>query len=117
LLITPPPLAWVGSHILARRERQEQAAAAVAAKDHGIAACKAQYPDENRDFVVRNKCAYEAAKVLPPFSSYPDLFDRSVSAQESAASAARMASAPVRRRAGESYKQLAAECIFYFVGP
>jgi hypothetical protein len=48
-------------------------AAAVAAKDQAIAARKAQYPDENMEFVVRNKCAYEAAKVLRPFSSYPDL--------------------------------------------
>ena len=62
---------------MARRERQEQMAAAVAAKDQGIAACKAQYPDENKDYVARNKCAFEAAKVIRPFATYPDLFDES----------------------------------------
>jgi hypothetical protein len=62
---------------MARKERQEQMAAAVAAKDQGIAACKAQYPDENKDFVARNKCGFEAAKVVRPFVTYPDLFDQS----------------------------------------
>ena len=66
-----------GCGLIAQRERQEQMAAAVAAKDQGIAACKAQYPDENKDFVARNKCAYEASKVLRAFSGYPDLFDQS----------------------------------------
>src|ERR1700743_1429277 len=129
-----------GCGLIARKQRQEQMAAAVAAKDQGISACKAQYPDENKEFVARNKCSAEAAKVLRPFSSYPDLFDqswaasaviaenleakkitraqadlqiaqmrsqimdeaqrrdlanRSVAAQESAAAAAWMASAPV----------------------
>jgi hypothetical protein len=63
--------------LMARKERQEQMAAAVAAKDQGIAACKAQYPDENKDFVARNKCGFEAAKVVRPFVTYPDLFDQS----------------------------------------
>src|ERR1700738_3343721 len=59
------------------QERQEQAKAAVAAKDSGIAACKEQYPDENKDFVLRNKCAFNAAQVIRPFTTYPDLFDQS----------------------------------------
>ena len=70
-------LTLAGCGIMARRERQEQMAAAVAAKDQGIAACKAQYPDENKDYVARNKCAFEAAKVIRPFATYPGLFDES----------------------------------------
>jgi hypothetical protein len=66
-----------GCGLMARKERQEQMAAAVSAKDQGIAACKAQYPDENKDFVARNKCGFEAAKVVRPFATYPDLFDES----------------------------------------
>jgi hypothetical protein len=44
-----------GCGLARMQERKEQMAAAVAAKDSGIAACKAQYPDENKDFVIRNK--------------------------------------------------------------
>ena len=56
-------LALGGCGYMARKERQEQMAAAVAAKDQGIAACKAQYPDENKDYVARNKCSFEAANI------------------------------------------------------
>ena len=66
-----------GCGLAARKQRQEEMAAAVAAKDQGIAACKAQYPDQNKDFVVRNKCSFEAAKIVRPFVTYPDLFDQS----------------------------------------
>jgi hypothetical protein len=41
-------LMLVGCGIMARKERQNQMSAAVAAKDQGIAACKSQYPDENK---------------------------------------------------------------------
>jgi hypothetical protein len=70
-------VALAGCGLAARKERQEQMAAAVAAKDQGIVACKAQYPDENKDFVARNKCGYEAAQKIRPFVTYPDLFDQS----------------------------------------
>jgi hypothetical protein len=63
--------------LAARQEREQQMAAAVAAKDSGIAACKEQYADENRDFVLRNKCGFAAAQVIRPFVTYPDLFDQS----------------------------------------
>ncbi|WP_024520513.1 hypothetical protein [Bradyrhizobium sp. Tv2a-2] len=66
-----------GCGLMAMKQRQEQMAAAIAAKDQGIGACKAQYPDENKDFVARNKCSFEAAKVVRPFATYPDLFDKS----------------------------------------
>jgi hypothetical protein len=58
------------------QERQEQMQTAIAAKDSGIAACKDQYPDENKDFVLRNKCFFAAAQVIRPFVTYPDLFDQ-----------------------------------------
>lgn len=70
-------IALAGCGLAARKQRQEEMAAAMAAKDEGIAACKVQYPDEGKDFVVRNKCAFEAAKVVRPFVTYPDLFDQS----------------------------------------
>jgi hypothetical protein len=66
-----------GCGLARMQERQEQMAAAVAAKDSGIAACKAQYSDENKDFLLRNKCAFEAAQVIRPFVTYSDLFDQS----------------------------------------
>ena len=66
-----------GCGLARMQERKEQMAAAVAAKDSGIAACKAQYPDENKDFVIRNKCSFEAAQVICPYVTYPDLFDQS----------------------------------------
>jgi hypothetical protein len=56
-----------GCGLARMQERKEQTAAAVAAKDNGIAACKAQYPDENKDFVQRNRCSFEAAQVVRPF--------------------------------------------------
>jgi hypothetical protein len=77
LLIAALFLTLAGCGLMARKERQEQMAAANTAKDQGIAACKAQYPDENKDYVVRNKCGYEAAKIIRPFVTYPDLFDQS----------------------------------------
>lgn len=77
LLIAVCCLTLAGCGLMARKERQEQMAAAIAAKDQGIAACKAQYPDDNKDYVARNKCAFEAAKVIRPFATYPDLFDQS----------------------------------------
>ena len=66
-----------GCGLARMQERQAQTKAAMEASASGIAACKAQYPDENKDFVVRVKCASEAAKVARPFVSYPDLFDKS----------------------------------------
>ena len=66
-----------GCGLARMQERQEQMQAAVAAKDSGIAACKEQYPDQNKDFVLRNKCAFAAAQVIRPFVTYPDLFDQS----------------------------------------
>jgi hypothetical protein len=63
--------------LAARQERQEQMTAAVAAKDQGTADCKSQYPNTEADFVARNKCAFQAALVVRPFVTYPDLFDQS----------------------------------------
>jgi hypothetical protein len=77
LLIAVVCLTLSGCGIMARKERQEQMAAATAARDQGFAACKAQYPDDNKDFVARYKCRFEAAKLVRPFVTYPDLFDQS----------------------------------------
>jgi hypothetical protein len=70
-------VALAGCGLARMQERKEQTAAAIAAKDSGIAACKAQYPDENKDFVLRNRCSFEAAQVVRPFVTYADLFDQS----------------------------------------
>jgi hypothetical protein len=68
--------AVLGGCGLARmQERQEQMKAALAASKSGMDACRAQYSDENKDFVVRQKCLYQAAQVVRPFMTYPDLFD------------------------------------------
>jgi hypothetical protein len=64
-----------GCGLARMQERQEQMKAAQAAAKSGMDGCRAQYPDENKDFVVRQKCLYQAAQVVRPFMTYPDLFD------------------------------------------
>ncbi|WP_175361106.1 hypothetical protein [Bradyrhizobium sp. STM 3843] len=63
--------------LVVQQQHREQMAAATAAKDQATATCRAQFPDENKDFVARNKCLYEAAKIMRPYVPYPDLFDKS----------------------------------------
>lgn len=42
-----------GCGLARMQERQEQMKVAVAEKDRGIAACKQQYPDGEKDFVLK----------------------------------------------------------------
>ena len=65
-----------GCGLMARKERQEQIAAARSARDQGFADCKAQYPEGSKQYVAKETCDAAAAKVVRPFANYPDLFDR-----------------------------------------
>jgi hypothetical protein len=64
-----------GCGLMARKERQEQIAAARSARDQGFADCKGQYPG-SKQYVAKEACDAAAAKVIRPFANYPDLFDR-----------------------------------------
>lgn len=65
-----------GCGLMARKEREEQAAAAKAAMEQGFADCKARYPEGSKQYVEKNRCDADAAKAIRPFVSYPDLFDK-----------------------------------------
>lgn len=65
-----------GCGMMARREHDEQMVAALASKEQGIAACKAQFPDGSKQYVSRNSCEIKAAQVIRPYVTYPDLFDK-----------------------------------------
>lgn len=69
-------LLLAGCGMMARKEREEQMQAAMAARDQGFAACKLQFPDGSRQWVAKNACEARAAQVIRPYVSYPDLFDK-----------------------------------------
>jgi hypothetical protein len=69
-------LSLAGCGLAARKQRQEQMAAARAAMEQGFADCNAQYPEGSKQYVAKNKCDAQAALAIRPFTSWPDLFDR-----------------------------------------
>jgi hypothetical protein len=64
-----------GCGLMARKEREEQQAAAKAAMAQKMEACDQQFPADAKRYVERYRCRAEAAKVIRPFTNYPDLFD------------------------------------------
>lgn len=65
-----------GCGLMARKEREEQMAVARSARDQGMAACAAQFPENSKDYVAKNKCLNDAAMPIRAVATYPDLFDR-----------------------------------------
>jgi hypothetical protein len=69
-------VALAGCGLMARKERQEQMAAAKAAMEQAFADCKAQWPEVSKQAVERNRCYSIAAQPTRQFNTYPDIFDK-----------------------------------------
>jgi hypothetical protein len=65
-----------GCGLMARKERQEQMAAAKATMEQGLADCKVQWPEISKQAVERNRCYSLAAQPTRQFNTYPDIFDK-----------------------------------------
>lgn len=65
-----------GCGLMARRELAEQQAAAKATMAEGMEACEQQFPKGGKQYVAKNECQANAAKVIRPYANFPDLFDK-----------------------------------------
>jgi hypothetical protein len=101
-----------GCGLARMQERKEQMAAATMAKDQGTAACKAQYPNKSKDLVAANRCYYEAARIMLPFITYPDLFEQQWAASSALAQqvdARKVTLADAELQLAERHSQIVAE--------
>jgi hypothetical protein len=96
----------------ARQEREQQMTAAKAAMADGFEQCKAQFPDGSKQYIEKNKCNANAALVIKPYVTYPDLFDQDWAARAVLAEklqAGKITVAEANQEASTVHSQVASE--------
>jgi hypothetical protein len=65
-----------GCGLMARKEREEQQAAAKAQSDAAMAECEVQFPKGGKRYIEKTQCQNAAITIIRPFVPYPDLLDQ-----------------------------------------
>ena len=65
-----------GCGLMARKEREEQQAAAKAQSDAAMADCESKFPQGGKQYVERAQCINAGVAIMRPFVPFPDLLDQ-----------------------------------------
>jgi hypothetical protein len=70
-----------GCGLMARKEHEEQQAAAKAQSDAAMADCETQFPKGGKRYIEKTQCQNAAITLVRPFMPYPDLVDQDLASR------------------------------------